>query len=429
MCAALLLALGALAQGAFARNPARVSTTELLGGLNISSLDFGTTGAQLDRDVLRARALRAKVVRVDIPWAIMQPHGPGQIDPRALAFTDRLATDAQAAGVKVIMLVESTPCWASSAPPAVLSHCNPRRTGVASAWPPTNPGDYASFMAFLAQRYAPQLAALEVWNEPDQANQHYLTGPEKPQHYAAILRAAYPAIKAVAPSLPVLGGSLVGSNGAFLRALYKAGIKGYYDGLSIHYYNLTLASVRSIHEVQLANGDNTPLWLNEFGFTSCWPRYRSQQQQACVTKALQATDLASIVRSLARVPYVASAVVYKLQGSNTEDFGVLSATGAHKPSFGALSSAFASPLALPGRVTLGLRRAGRSVLASGSAPPGDFMRLEVREGGVLRYFAVFTLDRFNHYSITLPYQLGTSGMSVRVFQYWLGPERAAQRSI
>ena len=429
LCAAVLLALTALAPAGVARRSAQLSTTGLLGGLNIAGLDLGTTGAQLDRDLARARSLHAKVVRVDIPWSVMEPRGAAQLDPRALAFTDRLAAEATATGIKLIMLVESSPCWASSAPASVLSHCDPRRSTQASAWPPSNPSDYGAFMAFLAQRYGSTLAALEVWNEPDQANQHYLAGPEKPQRYAGILRAAYPAIKAVAPSLPVLGGSLVGSNGVFLRALYKAGIKGYYDGLSVHYYNLTLASVRSIHEVQLANGDSTPLWLNEFGFTSCWPRYRSQQQQACVTSPVQATDLSSIVRSLARVPYVASAVVYKLQGSTAEDFGVLSASGSHKPSFGALASAFASPLSLPGRVTLGLRRAGSSVLASGSAPPGDFMRLEVKQGGVLRYFALFTLDRFNRYSITLPYQLGTSGLTVRVFQYSLGPERAVQRSI
>ena len=55
-----------------------------------------------------------------------------------------------------------------------------------------------------------------------------------------MLRAAYPAIKQANPSVPVLAGSLVGSNGVFLRALYAAGIKGYYDGLAVHFYNLTL---------------------------------------------------------------------------------------------------------------------------------------------------------------------------------------------
>ena len=77
----------------------------------------------------------------------------------------------------------------------------------------------------------------------------------------------------------MVAGSLVGSNGAFLRALYAAGIKGYYDGLSVHYYHLTLASLRSIHEVQVANGDTKPLWLDEFGWSSCWPRAGSSRNR------------------------------------------------------------------------------------------------------------------------------------------------------
>src|SRR4029077_9963109 len=130
--------------------------------------------------------------------------------------------------------------------------------------------------------------------EPDQANEAYFAGPHKAARYAAVLRAAYPAIKQVSPGLTVVAGSLVGSNGVFLRALYAAGIKGFYDGLSVHFYNLTLASLRSIHEVQLANGDATPLWLDEFGWSSCWPQRRSEQEQACVTAATQALNIANV---------------------------------------------------------------------------------------------------------------------------------------
>ena len=126
----------------------------------------------------------------------------------------------------------------------------PGESSKANAWPPSNPATYAAFVAFLAQRYGTRLAAIEVWNEPDQANEDYFAGPEKPQRYAALLRAAYPAIKQANPNVQVLAGSLVGANGVFLRALYAAGIKGYYDGLAVHYYTLTLASLRSIHEVQ-----------------------------------------------------------------------------------------------------------------------------------------------------------------------------------
>jgi hypothetical protein len=227
----------------------------------------------------------------------------------------------------------------------------------------------------------------------------------------------------------VLGGSLVGSNGRFLRALYKAGIRGFYDGLSVHFYNLTLASLRAIHEVQLATGDPAPLWLDEFGWTSCWPRERTEQQQGCVTPRVQAENLKSTFRALSRSGYVAAAVLYKLQDSPFEDFGVLSSSGARKRSFGALASVLASPFGSAGRVSVSLRRQGSGVLASGSGPVGDFMQLEAFQGATLRYRALFTLDRFNRFSIKLPAVLGTSGLRVKVFQYWAGPGRAAQKSI
>jgi hypothetical protein len=227
----------------------------------------------------------------------------------------------------------------------------------------------------------------------------------------------------------VIGGSLVGSNGAFLRALYTAGIRGYYDGLAVHFYNLVLASLRSIHEVQLAHNDSKPLWLDEFGWSSCYPRHRIEEEQACVTAPTQAVNLSDVFHALARTPYVAAEVMYDLQDSSFEQFGVLSISGARKPAFTALSRALASPFASPRGVSLGLRRRGRAILASGSAPVGDYMQLEAFQGRVLRYRALFLLDRFDRYAISLPSALGTHGLTVRVFQYWAGQARAAQRSV
>jgi polysaccharide biosynthesis protein PslG len=408
---------------------ARLSFTAPLGGLNVESISGGSSLTGIDREIATARALHAKVVRVEVPWSELEPLGQNQIDPRGLAITDRLMNDAAAAGIGVIALVENTPCWASSAPASLLRTCVHGRSSSAGAWPPSRPAAYAAFVAYLAQRYGPSLAAIEVWNEPDQANQRYFAGPDKPERYAAVLRAAYPAIKQVNPQLPVLAGSLVGSNGAFLRALYAAGIKGYYDGLSVHYYNLVLASVRAIHETQVANGDTKPLWLNEFGWTSCWPRQRIQQEQACVTMRTQGTNLTDIVHALAHTQYVAAEVVYGLRDTASEDFGVLSTSGARKPAFAALSRTWTAPFGRPGPVTLGLSRRGGSVVAGGSASVGDYMELEAFQGSVLRYRALFTLDRFNRYSITLPPVLGTRGLRVRVYQYWAGLGREAQKTI
>jgi cellulase (glycosyl hydrolase family 5) len=424
----LLPHLAALALCAAAYAPG--ATAAPLGGINIVGIGPDATAAKIDSAIASAKALHAKIVRTEVPWSMLAPRTQGSIDPGMLALTDRLVNDAAAAGIRVVMTVDSTPCWDSTAPAALLSTCTPAHPTQANAWPPRDPAPYGTITAFLAQRYGAKLAAIEVWNEPDQANEDYLAGPEKPQHYAAILHAAYPVIKQASPTTPVLAGSLVGSNGAFLKALYAAGIKGFYDGLSVHFYNLVLGSIRSIREVQSANGDSKPLWLDEFGWSSCWPRQRTQQEQGCVTAQAQGANLSSVIRSLARTPYVAAESVYKLQGSLREDFGVLNENGTRKPAFTPLAQVLAAPTTgRPSPVTLSLRASHGRVLASGSGPVGDFMGLEAFRGTTLRYRALFTLDRFNRYALKLPKALGTHGLRVRVFQYWAGVSRGAQRNI
>jgi polysaccharide biosynthesis protein PslG len=398
------------------------------GGVNLTGLYSSMSTANVDRSIESVKALHAHLIRVEIPWSILEPRRQGQVEPRALAFTDYLVNKASSAGIRVVALVLRTPCWASSAPASLLSRCELNKSSTANAWPPSNPSTYASFVAFLAARYGSKLAAIEVWNEPDQSNEDYFAGPNKARRYAEVLRAAYPAIKSADPNMTVLGGSLVGSNGVFLRALYAAGIKGYYDGLSVHFYTLVLGSLRYLHEVQLRNGDHTPLWLNEFGWSSCWPRQRIQQEQGCVTKQVQATNIANVYRETARTPWIAAEMLYSLQGSRREEFGVLSETGARKPAFAALRSVFVSPFGKPSPVTVHLGRHGSGIVASGSGPVGDYLQLEAFRGGHAVYRAQFTLNRFNRYSIALPSVLGTK-LQVSVFQYWLGTARAASASI
>jgi Cellulase (glycosyl hydrolase family 5) len=427
LCVALL-ALLAQAGSASAAS-ARAAAAAPLGGLNIGGYAPGTGANESDQPIADAKQLHAKLVRVELPWDLFEPTR-GQLAPGAMAYTDRLMSNAAAAGIRVIANVDTTPCWATSAPEPLLAQCSTggRRTA-ANTYPPSDSSTYGNFLAFLAQRYGAQLAALEVWNEPDQANEAYFGGPHKAVRYAALLRGAYTAVKRASPQTTVLGGSLVGSNGIFLKALYAAGIKGYYDGLSVHFYTLTLAALRATHEVQLANGDHTPLWLDEFGWSSCWPKQKIQQDQGCVTPAVQATNLTNTFRALARTSYVAAEVVYRLQDSPAEEFGALTTRGARKPSFNALSRVFSSPFGSVSPITLQLSAHGRHVLASGVAPVGDFMRLEVFEGKLLRYRATFELDRFNRYAIPLPSVLGTRGLRVRVSQLWSGLAKAAQKQI
>lgn len=425
----LTQAAGAHAAGRPASPSSAAARHAPLSGVDLNGIGNDATVSRIDSEVAAAHALHAKLVRIELPWSRFEPQSQGQMDPKTVALTDRLMRDAAKAQVKVIALVYSTPCWDSTAPQSLLAACTLTNPGHAAAWPPKSAADYGKFVGWLTQRYVKELAAVEVWNEPDQINQDYLAGPNKPQHYAELLRAAYPAVKHVNPNVQVLAGSLVGSNGAFMNALYQAGIKGYYDGVAVHFYTLGLASLRVFHEDQLAHGDHKPLWLDEFGWTSCWPREKIQQEQGCVTEAVQAQNLANTLKELTRVSWVAAATSFNMQDGPGEDFGVLNARGGHKPSFKALLSVFRNPFGKPSPVTLQLKRKNGQVVASGSAPVGDYLKLEAFQHGLLRYHATFTLNRFNDYSITLPKVLGTHGLTVRVYQYWLGAASDAQRSI
>jgi polysaccharide biosynthesis protein PslG len=430
--AALALAaqqVGAQHARAAAPSTARTASSAPLSGINIGGPRGDTTQAEVSKAIAAAAALHAQIVRVEVSWSLLEPLAAGQTDAAALADIDRVVNDAAAAGIHVLMVVDSTPCWASSAPASVLRRCNPRRPGAASSWPPSNPSDFGSFTAMLASRYGSKLAAIEIWNEPDYLGEDYFAGPNKAQRYTALVRTAYTAIKQANPLVPVLAGSLVGSNGVFLRALYAAGIKGYYDGLAVHFYNLTLAALRSIRAVQLANGDPSPLWLDEFGWSSCWPHGRLQDEQPCVTARIQAANLADLVHSLASTSYVHAIAPFKLEDSPHEEFGVLTEAGVRKRAFSSLAHAFAAPFGRARATRLALRRRGGHVFAEGSGPVGDYLQLEVSRTGGPRYRALFTLDRNDRYRIKLPPALGSSALHARVFQLWSGPRRAAHASL
>jgi hypothetical protein len=417
------LLLPFVAAGTAWAKPGKVDHHRLLLGVNV---DLGATPAIGERELVWAARLHAKLVRIDIRWSELEPQ-PGQLQSAELSALDGFMAAAARHRLHVILMVDSTPCWDSSAPPALLAGCVPGTAGPANAWPPTNDAAYGAFVAFLAKRYAPDLAAIEVWNEPDQANEDYLAGPEKARHYAEILKAAYPAIKAVAPSVLVLGGSFIGPNGNFLRLLYENHIQGYYDALSVHFYTLTVAALQAIHEIQLRYHDPKGLWLAEFGWPSCLPGGKIEQEQPCVTAKVQAENIASLTHSLAHLPYVEAAVLYKLQDSPEELFGVLTEAGRPKPAFRAAKRAFAHPFAKPAPVRLFLHRNGRRLRASGSGPVGDYMVLEAFRNHHRRYRAVFILNRFNRYSLLLPAPLGTRGLVVRVYPYGFPKQGVSRR--
>jgi hypothetical protein len=380
-------------------------------GIGLSNVGADTPLAKIDAELDEAQALRAKTVRAEVSWAALASGGPAERQADYLARLDRLVSGARKRGIKPLLLLLRTPCWASSAPGAPES-CSDDAT----AYPPRDAGDYAAIAAWLAERYKGRLAGMEIWNEPDHANEEYFKGPDKAARYAAILKAAERALDAADPKLRVVAGSLVGANGAFLEALYAEGIKGHYDALAVHYYDLSLASLREIRKVQRRNGDRTPVWLTEFGWTSCFPAAGTEGEHKCVTPRQQALDLGDIFRALGRQSWVRGAIVYKLRDSATEHFGVVTAGGRRKPAFATLRTAFTSGLGRPRRVTAKVS-GGR---LSGRAPAGDTVSVNgFRPDGSFFYHQDVVPDRFGRFAYTLPAGV-PSGSRLEVKQEWTG---------
>jgi hypothetical protein len=379
--------------------------------------------ADVDRVLDQAKAVHSRVVRVEVLWSMLEPEAAGRRDPAALAAVDRVVEGVAKRGMKVLLIVDSTPCWASTAPArGDCSGPSANRTAV-TRYQPSGTQGYVDISAFLAARYASHLAAFEIWNEPDQVNELYWAGPDKVVNYVKLAHAVYPALKQAAPKVPVLAGSFVGGNGKWLQALYDAGIKGAYDALSVHFYDLTLTALSTTRDVQRSNHDSKPLWLAEFGFTSCYKKGGKAFliDHACNTRAGQAQNLVDTLRSLTKVSWVKAALVFTVYDqSPAYQFGLLTREGKRKPSYTAVRRIFSGGRPKVRRPTMRLTARGGRVRAAGSASQVEAFLLEAWKNGRLTYRAMLRTDRFGHYKLTLPRALGTSALRVRLSGTWTG---------
>lgn len=405
LCASLLaLALVPAAAPGKAGPPVR--------GIGLTNIGASTPLAAIDAELAKARALGATTVRAEVSWDGLEPEFSGDRQTDYLARLDRLVNGARRRGIRPLLLLLRTPCWASSAPGAPAS-CPDSH----AEYPPRDPQDYATIAAWLADRYRGKLAGLEVWNEPDHANEEYFKGSDKPARYAAILKATNRAVDAADPKLPIIAGSLVGADGAFLRALYDEGIQGHYDGLAVHYYDLTLASLRSIREAQRKAGDRVPLWLTEFGWTSCFPARKTEGEHACVTAKQQARNLGDVFRALRGKRFVRAAIVYKLRDTPVEHFGMLTTSGKRKPAFRTLRTAMRRGLGAPRRLSARLRGSR----LTGSAPAGDILTVQgFRPDGSFFYQQILRPDRNGRFALSLPGAVTSGAGKIVVEQPWTG---------
>src|SRR5918998_2750368 len=170
------------------------------------------TLAQTVSTAEKAPRLGADWVRIWALWQDLQP-APGQYTQHLVDDLNRRVAALKARGIKVLVVIHRSPAWAGG------------------GTTPPDPTQFGRFMGGIAER-VPGADAWELWNEPD--SQEFWAGAPDPAAYAAVARAAYPAIKAVQPNDVVVLGGLVGNHFAFLEQLYAHGAGGAFDAVAVH---------------------------------------------------------------------------------------------------------------------------------------------------------------------------------------------------
>jgi hypothetical protein len=292
-------------------------------------------------------------VRLFMNWKDIEP-AKGQFNEAFVVDYAREVAAFRARGLKVLIVATSSPPWASGS-----------LSGIGA---PLDPADYAAFLDHVVQG-VPGVSAWEVWNEAD-GDIFWENGPNPPA-YAALLRAAYPVIKARDPSAIVLPTPLIGADFDFLQALYDNGAQGYFDAVSVHTDNACLIAppdsfyreqdgrigrfaftgYRELHYLMTQHGDGAkPIWMTELGWNtqstapnSCRDGSEAGKKTAGVSDAAQAKNLTDAYRCLAADPFVTVTMWFSLQdtpGSNHYDghLGLLRADGSAKPAYAAMKA-------------------------------------------------------------------------------------------
>jgi hypothetical protein len=326
--------------------------------------------ADMERDLDAAQESGADVIRVDVSWYTLEGRGKGTYDTSGLWYRDRMdifMAEATARGLKVVPVLWQTPCWAADAPDWMKGGCPPYGDWGFVTYPPANPADYGDIAAYIAERYPDAVTAIEIWNEPNHGG--FFTAPNPAKSYADLVKAAYPRIKAVAPGVKVLAGSLSTADAGFLNRLYGYGIRGSYDAISVHPYMIDslvapdalypdalaqfsfLKGLKLIRTTQTAAGDRTPVWATEFGWNTSQVNVPiAGAWLNGVTEAIQADYLGRALALLADrrsgLRFVEGAIIYNLRdnGLNPLDvnhnFGIVRYDFTRKPSFSVVRDAF-----------------------------------------------------------------------------------------
>lgn len=261
---------------------------------------------------------------------------------------DAVVRGAEHHGLKLVVRLDQQPQWARARP--------------ADNGPPDDLADYGQFVYDVASRYKGRIKAYIIWNEPNLAREWGGQRPD-PAAYVEMLKLAYLRIKEADPNALVVSAGLAPTNSQneealddriFLRAVYEAGAKEYFDVLGAHVYGfayppgdphgahqgLNVARVQDLREIMVDHGDeHKPVWATELGWTvaqneeQAWQRVSPEEQARYLVGAFR--------RALADWPWLELVTVWNLgYGLPPENeqagYGLVGPEGEVRPAYIAL---------------------------------------------------------------------------------------------
>ncbi len=181
------------------------------------------------RDLTLIQDMGFRWVKQNFAWRDIEPQEKGH-------FEWKLADDVvrrvgKRGNLKLLVRIDRQPFWtqAPGTPPFEDA-------------PPTNLNDFGDFCHALAERYKGQIAAYQVWNEPNLARE-WGNQPPQPEQYVELLKVCYIAIKSADPDARVISAGMATTgthsdeampDDVFIEKMYQAGAAPYFDVLGVN---------------------------------------------------------------------------------------------------------------------------------------------------------------------------------------------------
>lgn len=284
-------------------------------GVNLYGIQNEADRANVTRTLELARELGARFARMHMPWEDVEIHARGDFEDRrnpsdvksAWLKYDFIFAEAARLGIAPIVRIDRPPDWARRRALATPEFQARKAVNGAASGPPDDYADYANFVGAVARRYAGQVRFIQLWNEPNLADEWNGQRPS-PAEFVALLKAASASAKAADPQVVLVFPSLSPTDGLdptapytdldFLDEVYQLGGARLFDIMSAQAYGLgqppdehryirprtdwnwrrpidsriDVSRVVLLREVMELHGDaQKAIWISEFGYVTDSP--------------------------------------------------------------------------------------------------------------------------------------------------------------